>query len=273
MKKIVFASLTMVCVLSAMAQKEIKYAKIFYKDFKVETSDLTISIDNAVSTDAETKFKLKITNKTSDYIIYKPEESKFVINGKELKPAEKWLVISPNDSDFKIINLKGTEYNTIKSYSFVVDGLYKVSARIQGVPAPDFKLPASQNDFKAGNFSCSLGKLSKESDKTDVKFECAYNGEKIGFVFPSRVAVKMPDGKDYANAKSKAKVIMLLKGEKDTFTLQWDRMEGGKSMDMQLVDMFIKWNESFVEASPEKMKSETLELAFDETMSNEKGKK
>ena len=273
MKKIVATLLIGVCVINILsAQKEVKYAKLYYKDSKVETNDLTITVDNAVSTDAETKFKLKITNKTSDYIIYKPEESKFVVNGKELKPAEKWLIISPNESDFRIINLKGADYNKVKSYSFVLDGLYKVSSSAKGIVVPDFKLPPAQNEFKADNFTCTLGKLTKESDKTEVKFKCAYNGNKIGFIFPSKVSVKMPDGSERANAKSKAKAIMLLKGENDDISLKWERMEGGKAMDMQKVDMLIKWNDAFTEVDPEKMKSETLEMAFDEEMSNAKGK-
>jgi hypothetical protein len=256
----------------AIAQKEVKYEKIFYKDSKTETGDLTIVVDNAVSTDVETKFKLKIINKTGDYIIYKPEESKFIINGKEFKPTEKWLIISPNESDFKVINLKGAEYNKVKSYSFVVDGLYKVSSAGKVIAAPDFKLPPAQNDFKAEGFTGTLGKLQKETDKTEVKFKCAYNGNKIGLIIPNKVSVKLPDGTERATAKSKSKVIMLMKGESEEITLKWDRMEGGKPQDMQKVEMIIKWNEAFSEAEPEKMKSETLEQTFDEVMSNEKGK-
>ena len=58
------------------------YDKLFYKDIIKETGDITITVDNAVSTAGETKFKLKITNKTNDYMIYKPTESKFIVNGK-----------------------------------------------------------------------------------------------------------------------------------------------------------------------------------------------
>ena len=273
MKKILLSSIIAIGMFSiAVAQKEANYSKLYYKDSKIETSDLTFTISDAVSTDGETKFKLKITNKTSDYILYKPEESKFTINGKDFAVTEKSKVIDPNDFATWTINLKGTGYNSIKSYSFVLDGLYKVSASTKGIAVADFKLPAAQNEFKADNFTCSLTKLTKESDKTEAKFKCAYNGDKIGFVFPSKVSVKMPDGKEYANAKSKTKAIMLKKGESEGFTLQWDRMQGGKEMDMQKADMMIKWNECFTEVSPEKMKSETLELSFDEAKSNEKGK-
>ncbi len=252
------------------AQKEVNYEKLYYKDLKVENSDVTISVNNAVSVAGETKFQLKIINKTADYIIYKPQESKFIIDGKEMSVVEKVKVIEPNDFRTIVINLKGTGYNKLKNYSFLVDGLYKVSANTKGITAPDFKLPATTNDFKVGTFSCNLNKLYKESDKTEAKFKCSYNGDKVGFIFPSKTAVKMPDGNEYANAKSKASAILLLKGESDTFTLKWDKMEGGRKMDMQKVDMFIKWNDAFTEVDPEKMKSETINIEFDEATSNAK---
>jgi hypothetical protein len=276
MKKVILVFLATWTLSTAIAQKEVKYPKLFYKDSKTEINGLTITIDNAVSTEVETKFKLKITNTTSDYIIYKPEESKFVINGKELKPKEKTLIIGPNESDFRVINVKNPQSNTIKSYSFVLDGLYKVSTANAGISVPDFRLPASQNEFKAGGFSCSMLKLYKESDATDVKFKCAYNGDKIGFVSPAKVAVKMPDGHEYAAVKvglfANLKPIMLMKGQDETFNLHWERMEGGSAMDMQKVEMMIKWNETFTEASPEKIKAETIELQFDEEVSNKQFK-
>ncbi len=277
MKKIILAVVITTCTYSiAIAQKEIKYAKLYYKDSKTETNEVTITIDNAVSTEAETKLKLKITNKTNGYIIYKPEESKFIINGKEMKANEKSFNIEPNESVSRVINLKNPKSNTIKNYSFVLDGLYKVPTDNKGISVADFKLPVAQNEFKAGNFNCSLVKLYKETDATDVKFKCAYNGDKIGLVSPAKIAVKMPDGNEYAAVKvglfANLKPFMLMKGQDETFSLHWERMQGGKEMDMQKVEMMIKWNEAFTEAVSEKMKAETLEMQFDEETSNAKGK-
>ncbi len=275
MKKTMLTLVANAILVGAIAQKEVKYPKLFYKDSKIETNELTITVENAVSTELETKFKLKITNKTNDFIIYKPEESKFIINGKELQPKEKTLIIGPNESDFRTIDLKNPQSNTIKTYSFVVGGLYKVASGNAGITVPDFRLPVSQNEFKAGNFNCSLVKLSKETDATDVKFKCSYNGDKIGFVSSSKITVKMPDGNEYAVVKSgmfsSSKPIMLMKGKDDTFTLHWDRMQG-KAMDMQKVEMMIKWHDAFTEAAAEKMKSETFELQFDEELSNKQFK-
>lgn len=280
MKKQVLALVAVLIVnSSAIGQKEVKYSKMYYKNLTKETDNITITVDNAVSTDGETKFKLKIENKTGNFLIYKPEESKFIVNGKEMKSKEKVLIIKPNSADFRIINLKGDKFNSVKTYSFVMEGLYSVSPDSKGIAAPDFKLPPSINDFSAGSFKCSMTKIYKESDATDVKFKCAYNGSKIGFIDPSKVAVKMPDGNDYAAAKQGGGLlggssgpIMLMKGQDDSFNLKWDRMEGGRKMDMQKVEMTILWRECFSESSPIKMNPETLVMEFDEVVSNEKGK-
>ncbi|MES2565654.1 MAG: hypothetical protein V4565_02240 [Bacteroidota bacterium] len=277
MKKVI---LTMAYVaffsVNAVAQN---FEKLFYKDFSKETSDVNISVDNAVSTAGETKFKLKITNKTNDYIIYKPVESKFIIDGKEFKPKEKMMIIRPNESNFVTVNLKGTGYNAVKNYSFLVEGLYRVSPDGKKIEVPNFQLPASQNEFKAGDFNCAMTNITKESDKTEVKFKCSYNGDKIGVIHNTRASVKMPDGKEYANAKkpglmdSKAKEVLVMKGEEETVNLKWDRMEGGRAMDMQKVSMDIVWNETFTEAPAVKMNGEQIELEFDEVTSMAKGKK
>lgn len=278
MKKIIIGLMAVICAITtATAQKkEVNYQKIYYKDTKAENNEVIITIGDAVSTGGETKMKLKITNKTDNFIIYKPEESTFVVNGKESKAQEKWLVIAPHESDFKILNLKGEGYNKVKNYSFVAGGLYKVLLG-KATEAPEYRLPASQNDFTAGNYSVSLKKLKKETDRTDVKFSCVYNGDKLGFIFPSKAAVRMPDGKEYAGKVSsglfaKSGPVILKKGQEDSFSISWDRMPGGKETDMQKVDMFIKWNDTFVEGTPENLKSETLQLEFDEATSNAKGK-
>lgn len=255
-----------------------KYEKLFYKDLTKETDAVSITVDNAVSTPGETKFKLKITNKTNDYILYKPAESKFVIDGKEFTPKEKMLIIKPNASDFVTINLKGTGYNAVKSYSFIVEGLYTVSTNGKAIEVPDFKLPPAQNEFKAGDFNCTMTDVAKESGKTEVKFKCAYNGDKIGIIHNSRAGVKMPDGNEYANEKkpglmeSKAKEVLVMKGKEESVTLKWDKMEGGRAMDMQKVAMDIVWHTTFTEAPAVKINGETLVLEFDEAMTIAKNK-
>jgi hypothetical protein len=192
-----------------------------------------------------------------------------------MKPSEKWLVISPNESDFRIINMKGAGYNAVKTYSFLMDGLYKVSASGKGIEAPEYKLPVSKNEFKAGDYTVKLNKLYKESDATNLKLDITYTGEKMGIVNGEKAAVLMPDGKEYAAVRPKGLLaksgpMLLKKGQTETISLNWERMEGGKAMDMQKVDMIVKFNDMFTEAVPEKLKPETLSFEFDEAATNAK---
>lgn len=278
MKKLILAFMAVGTLSTAVAQKEVKYAKLYYKNLSVENNDVSISVDNAVSTDGETKFKLKITNKTNDFLILKPEECKFVIDGKDMKPTEKWLIISPNESDFRIINLKGAGYNRIKNYSFEVGGLYKVSTTGKVVEAADFRLPLTKNDFTCGPYTVKVNKLYKESDATNLKLDISYTGDKMGIVFPEKAGAKLPDGNEYAAVKETGllkkggPVLFVKKGQSESVTLNWNRMEGGKAMDMQKVEMMVKFNGMFSESLPEKVKPETLNMEFDEVTSNEKGK-
>ena len=145
----------------------------------------------------------------------------------------------------------------------------------EGMKAPDFKLPASKNDFKTGSYSLNMTKLTKESDKTKVEFDCAYNGDKVAIVFPSKIGLKMPDGNEYASVQPKGLLakkgpVLLTKGQTESITGSWERMVGGKAMDMQKVEMFIKWNDAFTEVSPDKLKNETLNFEFDEALSDAK---
>ena len=107
MKKTIIAATLVAFITSAsVAQKLRTYAKLVYVKTQTETPDVTVYIENAVANDKQLKFKLKIVNKTNDYVIFKPSESKLIVNGKEWKPGikEKELVISPLESDFRVMN-------------------------------------------------------------------------------------------------------------------------------------------------------------------------
>lgn len=274
-KTILMLSLAIISGNVLNAQSDKKYEKLYYKNITQEGERYSVEVDNAVSTPGETKFKLKIINKTADFLILKPEECKFTINGKDMMPKEKWLIIKPFGSDFRIINLKGPGYNAVKNYSFSTDGIYTASPNGTVVKADDFKLPPSKNDFVAGDFKCNMDKLSKETDKTEAKFKVVYGGNKIGFIDPLKSAAKMPDGNEYASKYSAGLLggsgpIMLMKGENDSFTIKWERMEGGRKMDMQKVEMIIQWRETFTESPLVKEKATTLNFEFDQAMSDAK---
>ncbi|HET6225864.1 MAG TPA: hypothetical protein VFF27_06265 [Bacteroidia bacterium] len=267
MKKFI-ALLALVYCTAIQAQN---YKRVFYKTQTVDAKDLIITVDDAVANDNGVKFRLRIKNQTNDYIIYKPSESVFKIDGKSINPNEKWLIIGPKDSDSKVIDLKGQGYKKTANFDFVLEGIYRVDANAKGVTAPDFKLPASQNDFTAGPFSVTLEKAKKETARTDAKFNVKYTGDKVAIFQPNKVAMKMPDGKEYANYHSDGKPKLLLKAEPEGFSLAWKDIPK-TSGDMQFAEMIILWRDAFIEVTPVKMAATTITIEFDKETSETKGK-
>lgn len=246
-------------------EKVKKYKEIAYKDIANDYDDITVSTNNGMSNKEMTKFKLKIVNKTNDIIVYKPEESSIAINGKAVNPKEKWLIINPIESDFRVINMLGA--NFVTPYTYVLSGIYKVSTNGKIVETPNYTLPPSQNDFTTGGFKCTMTSLVKESDKTVVKFECTYTGDKIGVIDPGKAAVQLPDGTVLANEKSSSQPTMVMKGKSEKITLKWNRLEGGRATDMQKISMNILWRGTFTETDAVKIKEETLDFQIDEALS------
>lgn len=265
MKKAIIAAAAL-CWTMAPLQAQKKYEKIMYQSATAQSDDMDVTAKNGVSTKDMTKFKLQIANKTNDILLYKPAESQLTLKDKQIKPVERSLEIDPMGTDWKVINFSGSEF-MIPSYSYVVDGVYRIATDGKAIEAPDFSLPPSQNEFQVGNFTCNMTDLNKESAKTTVKFDCKYTGDKVGVIHINRAGVKLPDGTEVANANSKKAPIMLLKGESKKFTLAWNRMEGGRANDMQKIKLLVLWRNTFIESDLIKVKPVTVELKIDEAES------
>lgn len=247
----------------AFSQDSPKFEKIIFKDAQFENEYVKVEIDNIVSMPKETKFRMRITNKTNDFLIYNSKESNFDITGQDVRSKEKSFIIEPNDSKRKVFRAFGENLNSIKQFAFICEGFYLVKNQ-DPTKVENFKLPVSNNFFNAGQYDVTLANVSKESKKTDVKFNVTYKGENIGFVFPSRISVLMPDKITYASANTKDEILVLKKGESDSFSASWDRMPGGKENDMQLVEMFVLFNNVFIEGVPTKISGQKVMIDWDE---------
>jgi hypothetical protein len=272
MKKLLSIILLINCLsFQATAQKEIKYKKIFYKNQTIENADVKVTIEDAVATPVGLKFKITIQNKTNDYILFKPTECEFKVKGNAMKPSEKPLLLKPNSKDDVVLDIKGGKNMVPEDFEFYMAGFYKISMNAQTVPVPDFKLPASSNDFKAGNFSVSMEKSKKETALSWAKFKVTYNGDKIGIIEPPKVAMKMPDGKEYANYHSDDKPLIMEKGAVEDFTPGWKDIPIA-SGDMQLVELTIMFRDTFKEVTPVKIPGLNLSILFDKETSYAKGR-
>lgn len=272
MKNIILSVAILFTALSSSAQKPekvIKYQRTFYRDQTIENMDVKVTIDDCIATPTGIKFKVTILNKSTDYLLFKPSECEFRIQDIKKKPIEKWLVIKPGDKDWRIVDIKGN-YVIPEDFNFYMAGYYKVSLDAKGNTTADFKLPASNNEFKSGGFTATLVGFKKETAKTDAKFKVSYNGDKIGIIETGKVGAKMPDGKEYANYVND-KPIIFDKGNVDDFTVAWKNIPI-ESGDMQKVEMIILWRDAFKEATPVQLPPINLKILFNKELSYEKGR-
>lgn len=242
-----------------------QYEKVYYNDTTFETDNYKVEIDNIVALPKEVKFRMTITNKTNDWVLYVPEEGKFEMGGKPLSFKEDKLLIAPYDNKKRVLKATGDKLNDARSFNFVCDGFHKVSLK-EATKAPEFRLPISSNEFVAGNFTVALVNSSKTSAKTEVKFNVTYNGEGIGFASPAKMSMRMPDGAVYATAKAKADVVAIEKGKTESITASWNKMEGGSKNDMQMVEMWLLFNGVFQESTQLKLEKTTIPLRWNEAM-------
>lgn len=264
MKKIVLASLAFVSIVSYA-----QYENIYFKDVQFENENVKVDFTDIVALPKEVKFKMTIINKTNNYLIYDSNQSSFVIPEKTVTSSEKNLLIEPLKTKKRVMRATGEGLNSVRNFKYICEGFSSVSLQ-DPAKAEQFKLPASVNEFNAGQFKVSLSASSKETQKTSVKFAITYNGDNLGFVFPSKVAAVMPDGNSYATANSDDDAIIMKKGETENVTLNWTRMPGGKVNDMQLVEMFLTFEGVFVEGVSKKISGGSVEVAWDEALTDAK---
>jgi len=240
-------------------EKKEKSEKTFYKESTIETDDYKAYIIDGVATEAYSKFKLKVFNKTNDYILIKPSEFIYTNGSKTVTNTEKDFLIAPNEEESKVIDFKGAELQTEK-YSIELKGFYKASAGGKIIEYPTFDLPPVKNDITANNVSCVVKKFDIDTDKSVVKFDCQNSGETMVIVNPSKTTLIMPNGSENANSK-RNRPILLSKGQSDDFMLLFNEVKDAG--DMKKGPLKIKWNSTFRETKLMPLKASKVEVIQD----------
>ena len=258
--KHVLLAISLLIGINFFAQKKEKKPdeglKYLYKEATVETDDYNVYIKDIVAVGKQLKFKIKIFNKTNDFLLIKPTEISFVSGDKTVFSLDKTIVVQPNEEETEVIDFKGTEMQVDK-FLIEIKGVYKASAGGQIIRTPNFNLPPTKNDFTIGNFTCTLNKHESKTDKAFGKFECVYAGDGIGIINPNKCIAIMPNGTDNPNAK-KSKILILEKGKSDDFTAVFNEVPGAG--DLQKKSIAINWNETFRESKLSKLNSSKIEV-------------
>ena len=156
----------------------------------------------------------------------------------------------------------------VDNFSFHPDGIYKFSKKGKSTSVEDFHLPAEKNIIEAGPFKINMLKLKKETQETIIKFECTYSGDKIAVITPANCVLKTQDGKEWANVKSKEKVIILQKNKSKKFNIRFEIP--AKSTDMQFAEMDIVWKNTFSESELKKVDFDVQTIELDPIKTKEK---
>lgn len=272
-KTILYLLFALIATTPAFAQKG-KEAKVdpkhanHFKVAKVETDDYSVEVVDIFARMEEVKCKVKITNKTNDYLIWNPSESAFRFEFGEFKPKEKEVVIKPNDKESKVLNITGDNRFHVESFSLDIKGVSKVASTGTMVMAPEFQLPASMNDFNAGPFKVSLLAVDKKTDLTAGSFRVTYTGNEIGLVDANKIAVRTEKEQEFASARTDYKLQLLTKGESDKFNFYFKIP--ASHVDMQFATLWIIFRNAFQESKKVPIGGTSVSLEIDPVLTKEK---
>jgi hypothetical protein len=237
-----------------------------YKNLSVSTDDYKIYIEDAINEDGVSKLKIRIFNKTNDYLIFKPEDVIFKIGSQNVACKEKQLIIMPNEEGWKVISVKGKGFQEEK-YTLEIKNMHKISASIAPVKVEDMPLPPAKNEFYAGKFKFVIKKADLQTDKTILKCECTYEGDGVGILSPAKCIAIMPKKQENPNA-DKFKSCLLEKGKSENFLMEFREMKGAG--DMQKGPMKLVWGETFKDSKVEPIKGTMINFELDGPKTAEK---
>lgn len=271
MKHLFLCTLLAIAISAAAQDKPFKVDpgyRYVYKETTLETDDYKIYVEDGLSVESKAKFRVRVFNKTNDYLMIKPSDITFVIDGKNFTSTDKPFFVVPNDEATKVIDAKGNGMQ-VNKYTVEIKNVYKLAANSPSLKTNDFEIPLSAKSFTAGNFKCDVKSAAIKTEKTLLKFECIYTGDAIGILAPTTAAAIMPRGQENPNA-NRNKGMLLEKGKSDNFLLDFKEVKNGG--DMQREKFKIKWNDTFKESKPEPIAGGKFDMDMDPVKTSEKNK-
>jgi hypothetical protein len=199
------------------------------------------------------QLKLKMTNKTKDYVVLKTEDLKFVLEHDTYTPKEKNIVIAPFKSVSKTIRVDGDNRFQVDKYELKLKGFYRVPVDAPFTKMEKFKLPATSNSFKTDAFVCKVnGEIVKVTKVTEVPLLCKYVGNSIAILDQSKAVVVLESGQEFATTNL-GSMKKLMGGDNILFPGDDKKIKAvfkvpGKIEDMQFANMEIDWKDTFIES-------------------------
>jgi hypothetical protein len=230
-----------------------------------------LSSEAAIAQDDLIVIKFKLFNDSPDYVFYNPNRMVVDVSGKKMQEGDgrggKLGVIDPGKKGGGEIKLKGSGLH-VAELTVDPQGIQRVPASGEVLKAADFSLPASNNEFKTGGFTCNLTKTSQSTDLTAAQFSCVYGGEGLGFIDPAKVGVKVPSGQEFANTNRKIKAGVVKSGDTFSFLVTFEILK--QTVDMQFATLQVLWRDAFSESKPNQVASQPWQFKLNEALTTEK---
>lgn len=247
----------------------LKYEKVYYFDKNEEIGDYSIKLNNVIDYNSELKFAFKVENNSSDYILVQQNDSKITKVNKDFPVSEKTKLIAPQKSKSQTIRCSGGGANRAKEFTFAGNSVYSLKVNESAQKIEEVRIPLSRKDFSFNGVKCDIEVKEKSTQWTKIVTTFKNNSEDYLFVYPSRVTLRMPDENEYAPTKSE-ELVIIAPNETVKITNKWSRMPGGRKNDMQLVAFDMIFNEVFYFAKPKSLDGFSINVEWDEGLTDAK---
>ena len=265
----------------ASAQKVDPKHTNFYFTQTIDNPDYSIEIVDVVSKLDYCKMKVKITNKSNDYLMFKYGDVELTNASGSYKPKKALdfsthkgnEIIEPKDKANIVLTFDGSNMHQ-DEFKLVLNGLSKFSSKGTDFEANDFNLPANTNEVSAGPFKVTLKALDKETKLTIVRFNAEYKGDEkhIGLIEANKIVCKTSKGQEWARTNRRDKTVVLLDGENDKFNLYYEIDKGASGIDMQFDNMALVFKDAFRESAIAPIPAQSLGFKVDPGMTAGKNK-
>jgi hypothetical protein len=254
MKKLIVCLFVAFCI-PMLAQDAKNFNRAFYKEVTFETDDYKAYLVKFYTEKKILRMKLRIFNKTKDYIWVKPAEFVVSIGGETLNAEGAPFTVQPDGDEARFMDVRPVNLSDMRVDAFEIElkGFYKIPAIQENViSVPNMSLPVKNDTpFDVGPFKCTIVDNSVKEKKAIANFHCTYNGDKIGVIDISKAEAELPNGQKLKNSVYagnsqflKAEGLIMEKGIEKAMKIDFKANNSGNLED----GISVKWNETFRES-------------------------
>ncbi|MCB9741170.1 MAG: hypothetical protein H6740_00920 [Alphaproteobacteria bacterium] len=235
-----------------------------------ETDALTIEVPTAEGGRIYTKVRVLLTNASFDYMALFPAEVVFLYPQTSLPPTlephqEKARVVRPWDTRYVSLAVGGVDGLDVNAFDIDFNGLFRVPAAGDVVPAPRFDPTAQDTNFAVGEaFGCRGAQYERDERWLDMTIVCKYQGERVGLIETTRPTLQVEGGRlqGYKNRDEGQLPWLLRPGEPVRFHLRFRLPR--KLRDAGPGSFRVDFGNTFMESDLVPLDSVTVRMEIDE---------